>query len=59
MLSNDRDFEAKTADISGLYVKPPQHAAVFCVDEKDCHRSVRPAESGAATVAGCLERHSL
>ena len=24
----------RAADIIGLYLKPPQHAAVFCVDEK-------------------------
>lgn len=34
MASNDPDFEAKAADIIGLYLEPPQHAAVFCVDEK-------------------------
>ncbi len=34
MASNDPDFEAKAADIIGLYLDPPQHAAVFCVDEK-------------------------
>ena len=34
MTSNDPDFEAKAADIIGLYLEPPQHAAVFCVDEK-------------------------
>ena len=34
MVSNDPDFEVKAADVIGLYVKPPQHAAVFCVDEK-------------------------
>jgi hypothetical protein len=27
-------FESKAADIIGLYLNPPQHAAVFCVDEK-------------------------
>jgi transposase len=32
--SNDPDFERKAADIIGLYVNPPAHAAVFCVDEK-------------------------
>ena len=32
--SNDPDFETKAADIIGLYLNPPQHAAVFCVDEK-------------------------
>ena len=34
MASTDPEFEAKAADIIGLYVNPPQHAAVFCVDEK-------------------------
>ena len=34
MASNDPHFEEKAADIIGLYLKPPQHAAVFCVDEK-------------------------
>src|SRR6202451_1536491 len=34
MASNDPDFESKAADIIGLYLHPPQHAAVFCVDEK-------------------------
>ena len=34
MASNDPQFEQKAADIIGLYMNPPQHAAVFCVDEK-------------------------
>jgi transposase len=34
MASKDPDFEAKAADIIALYLHPPQHAAVFCVDEK-------------------------
>ena len=34
MASNDPDFETKAADVIGLYLNPPQHAAVFCVDEK-------------------------
>jgi transposase len=34
MASNDPQFEEKAADIIGLYLNPPQHAAVFCVDEK-------------------------
>jgi hypothetical protein len=31
MASNDPHFEEKAADIIALYMKPPQHAAVFCV----------------------------
>ena len=34
MASDDPDFESKAATIIALYLKPPTHAAVFCVDEK-------------------------
>jgi hypothetical protein len=34
MASKDPDFETKAADIIGRYLHPPQHAAVFCLDEK-------------------------
>ena len=34
MASDDPDFQTKAADIIGLYLSPPQHVAVFCVDEK-------------------------
>ena len=34
LASNDPRFEEKAADIIGLYMNPPQHAAVFCVDER-------------------------
>jgi transposase len=33
-LSTDPDFVAKVRDVVGLYVSPPQHAIVLCVDEK-------------------------
>jgi hypothetical protein len=44
MASNDPAFEEKAAEIIALYMDPPQHAAVFCVDEKtaiQCCRSPR------------------
>jgi hypothetical protein len=31
--SDDPHFEEKATDIMGLYLNPPQHAAVFWVDE--------------------------
>jgi|SRR5712692_2809939 len=34
MASNDPDFAAKAKQVIGLYLQPPQEAAVFCVDEK-------------------------
>lgn len=33
-LSTDPDFVAKVRDVVGLYVSPPAHALVLCVDEK-------------------------
>ena len=33
-LSNDKRFVEKLRDVIGLYMNPPEHALVFCVDEK-------------------------
>ena len=33
-LSNDPDFAGKVVDVVGLYLNPPEHALVLCVDEK-------------------------
>jgi transposase len=33
-LSNDPDFIEKLEDVVGLYLNPPEHALVFCLDEK-------------------------
>ena len=33
-LSNDPKFVEKLTDVIGLYVSPPEHAAVLCCDEK-------------------------
>ena len=33
-LSNDKHFTKKLHDIVGLYLNPPEHALVYCVDEK-------------------------
>jgi transposase len=33
-LSNDPKFVDKLIDVVGLYLRPPEHAMVFCVDEK-------------------------
>jgi len=56
--SSDPDFEAKAADVIGLYLNPPQHAAVFCVDEKiaiqalDCKDPVLPLSPALAERRG-------
>lgn len=51
MASDDPDFETKAADVIGLYLNPPQHAAVFCVDEKSAIQALDPVESSIAVVA--------
>jgi len=33
-LSSDKHFEEKLIDVVGLYLNPPERAAVFCFDEK-------------------------
>jgi hypothetical protein len=33
-VSNDPNFAEKVVDIVGLYLNPPEHALVLCVDEK-------------------------
>lgn len=33
-LSNDPQFMEKLTDVVGLYLNPPEHALVFCIDEK-------------------------
>src|SRR6516225_2832163 len=51
MASDDPEFERKAADVIGLYLNPPQHAAVFCVDEKTASGELRMswrAEGGEA-----------
>jgi transposase len=51
LASDDPDFESKAADIIGLYLNPPQHAAVFCVDEKTAIQGAGSTPSRAAAVA--------
>ena len=45
LMSNDPDFEQKAAEVIGLYVKPPQHAAVFSVDEKSSVQALGKKEA--------------
>lgn len=51
-LSRDKHFAEKVRDIVGLYLNPPEKAAVFCVDEKtqiqalDRTQTILPIRSG-------------
>jgi len=59
MASDDPDFETKAADVIGLYLAPPQHAAVFCVDEKTAIQALDRLEPVLPLSPGRLERHGF
>src|ERR1700680_2011043 len=59
MASDDPDFELKAADIIALYVNPPQHAAVFCVDEKTAIQALDRLDPVLPLSPGRLERHGF
>jgi transposase len=59
MASNDPDFETKAADIIGLYLHPPQHAAVFCVDEKTSIQALDRKDPVLPLSPGRAERHGF
>src|SRR5579863_10318207 len=59
MASDDPYFETKAADIIGLYVKPPQHAAVFCVDEKTAIQARDRLDPVLPLSPGRMERHGF
>jgi transposase len=59
MVSDDPDFETKAADVIGLYLKPPKHAAVFCVDEKSHIQALDRLDPVLPLSPGRLERHGF
>src|SRR5207247_2988791 len=59
LASDDPDFEAKAADIIGLYLQPPQHAAVFCVDEKTAIQALDRLDPVLPLSPGRAERHGF
>jgi len=59
MASDDPEFERKAADILGLYLNPPQHAAVFCVDEKTAIQALDRLDPVLPLSPGRAERHGF
>lgn len=59
MASNDPEFESKAADVIGLYLNPPQHAAVFCVDEKTAIQALDRFDPVLPLSPGRAERHGF
>jgi transposase len=59
MASDDPAFERKATDILGLYLNPPQHAAVFCVDEKTAIQALDRLDPVLPLSPGRAERHGF
>jgi len=58
-VSNDKRFAEKLEDIVGLYLNPPQHAAVFCVDEKTAIQALDRKDPVLPLSPGRAERHGF
>jgi transposase len=54
-----RTLRKKAADIIGLYLHPPQHAAVFCVDEKTAIQALGRLDPVLPLSPGRAERHGF
>ena len=59
MVSNDPEFETKAADVIGLYLNPPTHAAVFCVDEKTAIQALDRKDRLLPLSPGRAESHGF
>lgn len=59
MTSDDPEFEEKAADVIGLYVNPPGHAAVFSVDEKSAIQALDRLDPVLPLSPGRAERHGF
>jgi transposase len=57
--SNDPAFEEKAAAIIGLYLHPPEHAVVFCVDEKTAIQALDRRDPVLPMSPGRAERHGF
>src|ERR1700726_1284262 len=59
LASNDPHFEQKAADIIGLSMNPPQHAAIFCVDEKTAIQALDRLDPVLPLSPGRAESHGF
>ena len=57
--SDDPDFEAKAADVIGLYLAPPTNAVVFAVDEKTAIQALDRLDPVLPMSPGRVERHGF
>ena len=59
MRSTDPEFETKAADVIGLYLDPPHHAVVFCIDEKTAIQALDRIDPLLPLSPGRAERHGF
>jgi transposase len=57
-LSTDPDFVEKLRDVVGLYLDPPQHAMVLCVDEKSQIQALDRTQPILPLRPGFVARHT-
>jgi transposase len=55
-VSTDKEFAAKSADIIGLYLNPPEKAIVLCVDEKPSIQALERKTGYVETSSGKIVR---
>jgi len=51
-VSTDKQFAAKSADVIGLYLNPPENALVICVDEKPSIQALERSRGYVETSSG-------
>jgi transposase len=56
--STDPQLEAKLREVVGLYLDPPEHAIVVCVDEKSQIQALERTQPVRAVEPGRPERHT-
>jgi transposase len=59
LASDDPQFEEKAAAIIGLYLNPPQNAAVSCVDEKSAIQALDRLDRRLPLSPGRAEKHGF
>ena len=57
-LSRDPRFEDKLLDVVGLYMNPPEHAVVMCVDEKTSIQALDRTQPSLPMRPGQIERRT-
>jgi len=59
LFSDDPEFEAKQADIIGLYISPPKNAFVICLDEKTGLQAVSALHESLPMKPGYREKKAF